>query len=229
MKILTGGTGDKHYLPIMKELGISRLFTRILYTPYLDEDWGLDSDAYSAWKNEYLWNEYRYLEILDKAQKLGKPYFATIPDKPAQKNSMEYSFEWLEKLPQDWNWYFCLQDGMSLEDVEKYVCNDDRIKGLFLGGTHKFKGKALDYIRLAHKHGKKFHYARTSSIKRILDAYDLECDSCDSTIFLWTRTRMNTLFDLIRNNFKTTQLRMINSYVVSQDVIDRKLLPQKSF
>ena len=226
MIFMTGETGSRKFLSTMEELGIGRIFTQSIRQPYDGEKWGFDNGAYSCWQNGHHWDGEKYLERLEKAYKLPKPFLAVIPDKPTMPDSMDFSLHWLDELPDDWDWYFCLQDGMDFYQVRDYVCADERVKGLFLGGTHPFKETMGErYLKLAKDTNKRFHIGRASSIQRIVNAYDLGCKhdmdhkmSCDSAFFLWNKTRFNAVCKLVENNFKTSQMRLIDSYVISHEV-----------
>jgi hypothetical protein len=217
MKVFTGETGDSKVLGMLKEHGIGRLFTTQARKLYEGEKWGFDNGAFSAWRNNYRWDGDAYLERLEKFRRLGFPYMAVIPDKPAQHDSLEFSLIWLEELPDDWPWYLALQDNMSYGDVSDVLKKESKVKGLFLGGSDYFKMKwAKDYCNLAHECKKKFHYARTSSIPLLVYANEIGADSCDSTFWLWKKTRMEALCRLIKDNFKTKQMKLIGSYVVDE-------------
>jgi len=215
MIFLTGETTSRKIVPKLKEHGIGRVFVNKTPTPYEGEPWAFDNGAFIAWKNQKTWNADKYKRKLDKAHKVGEPLFAVIPDKVAQPDSLEYSMQWLDDLPNNWKWYFCLQDGMSFWDVKQIVCQHPRIEGLFLGGTSRFKSDfGREFGKIAQETNIAYHYGRTSSIDLICRAWDWGCDSCDSAFFLWNKTRMEAVYSLIKNNFKTRQLRLINSYVI---------------
>jgi len=207
MIFFVGATGKKTFVSTMKRLGIGRLFSKNVLTTYENEIWGLDNDAYSAWKNNRVWDASLYMKNVEKClKKMSSPYLSVIPDKPAQPDSLEFSLAWLDSgdLPGNWNWYLCLQDHMSYGDVECALDDYPQIKGLFLGGTDGFKSVwAEDFCKLAHQEKRKFHYGRTSSITKIVHANNIGCDSCDSSFFLWTQARMDSLFSLIENNYQT--------------------------
>lgn len=217
MKVFVGDSAGINFLKLAKEHGIGRMFVTTVRKLYEGEEWAFDNGAYSAWKNNYRWDGDAYMMRLDKFLKVGFPYLAVIPDKPAQPDSLEFSLAWLDELPEQWPWYLALQDNMSFGDVQEVVEKDQRVRGLFLGGTHYFKMKwAEEYCKLAHEYGKKFHYARTSTVPLVVYANDIGADSCDSAFWLWTKCRLDTLCKLIKDGFKTKQMRLIGSYVVDE-------------
>ena len=204
MIVLTGDTGKKDLIPRLKEYDIGRIFVIRAPKPYRGEKWGFDNGAYAAWTNDRKWLGSTYIHRLGRAYKtVSKPYMAMLPDKPTQPDSMHFSLTWLDHVPDDWPWYFVLQDGMDFYDVREYVCTDKRITGLFLGGTHKFKDEeGKRYVQLAKEYDKKFHYGRSSSLKLIQRAHEWGCDSCDSSYFLWQKERIDDVIALMSNGFK---------------------------
>jgi len=127
-------------------------------------------------------------------RRIGVPALAALPDIVAGGlRSLEFSLAWLERLP-DWPWYLVVQDGMRLEEVEPELPS---VAGLFLGGTTRFKQSALLWARLAHAHGKRFHFARAGTLARIELAQRVGADSLDSSFPLWTRERFDTFVSWI--------------------------------
>ena len=76
---------------------------------------------------------------------------------------------------------------MTLDGVEKVL---DKFAGLFLGGTDKFKATAYYWRELSHKYGKRFHYGRAGTRRKILHAVESGADSADSAFPLWTTERL---------------------------------------
>jgi len=199
MHILTGNTGKKTFVTKLMQADIGRMFSKAVTSVYTNEKWGFDNGAYISWSNDTHWDGEKYLLRVERAYNIEPPpYMAVIPDKPTQPDSMDFSLYWLDVLPQDLNWYFALQENMSYEDVEEYICSDPRIKGLFLGGTHRYKETFGEmYLELAHKHGKLFHYARTSSMEKLIQAKRMGCDSVDSSFFLFETRRLDAVCEWV--------------------------------
>jgi hypothetical protein len=104
-------------------------------------------------------------------------------------DSLEFSVEMREDLPDSIPWYLAVQDGMAVAAVSEQLASG-KWAGLFLGGTDRFKAEtALAWALLAHRHKKRFHYGRASTLARIRACRYVRADSFDSTIGLWTRER----------------------------------------
>lgn len=188
MIMLTGDTQSKEIVLLLQKHGWGRMLIDRTVKLYPGEPWGFDNGAFRDWKNGNSFNDKAFLSRLDKIYSLGRPILSVVPDLVAQgKRSLEFSLDWLEKLPQDWPWYLALQDGMIISDIEPII---NRFTGLFLGGTDKFKSTALWWCRLAHKHGKKFHYARAGTQRKLRHARIIRADSCDSAFPLWKKDRL---------------------------------------
>jgi hypothetical protein len=71
--------------------------------------------------------------------------------------------------------------------------------GIFLGGTNRFKSTAPQWAALAKKHGKRWHFARASSLKRIGWAMELGAASADSTQPLWEAPVLDRWAEWFRN------------------------------
>ena len=214
MVILVGDTRKNDFLINIKQLGWGRMVTTKTPKPYLDEPWGFDNGAFAAWRNKRPFPADEFLKRLDKAYHIGIPYIAVCPDiVAAGKKSLDFSLNWLEKLPADWPWYLAIQDGMTHNDVSPFL---SKFKGIFLGGSDTFKREALGWCKLAHLASLKFHYGRAGIIRKIDHAIWCKADSLDSSFPLWTRKRFYNYIDIICNPKK--QPRLISegeSYVIS--------------
>jgi hypothetical protein len=186
--VLIAETTGTYYVDRIKELGWGRMFCFRNMTPFEGEPWGLDNGAFDAWQHDQPFDgisfQSRVRGLMDRGL---TPHLAVAPDIVAAGcQSLEFSLDWLERLPGDWPWYLAVQDGMSIADVA-YVLH--RFDGIFLGGTDKFKYSAHKWCDLAHKHGKKFHYGRAGTLKKLKHAIRVGADSLDSSFPLWTRER----------------------------------------
>lgn len=115
--------------------------------------------------------------------RLHAPTFAVLPDiVGAGDRSLEHSERWLDRLP-SLPWYLAVQDGMTETSVSELL---PRVAGLFLGGTDAFKATASAWSALARRHGKRFHFARVSTLHRVQAARRSRADSVDSTQMLWS-------------------------------------------
>lgn len=177
-------------IELLIKYGWGRMFINKTPTPYPGEKWGFDNGAFICWQNDKPFDEVKYMKRLETAYKITEPYLAVVPDIVGEgKRSLDYSMEWIEKLP-PWPWYLAVQDGMTLNQVADII---HRFEGLFLGGTNAFKGTAYHWCKLAHEHGKKFHYGRAGTPRKIDHAMAVGADSADSAFPLWTYDRMGEL------------------------------------
>lgn len=156
---------------------------------------GFDNGAYLDWINKRDFDEKRFRDALDAAMDVGIPYMAVVPDLVGRgDDSLYFSLNWLDKLPTYWPWYLAVQDGMRIHRVEDVIHYFD---GLFLGGTDAFKAEAQDWCNLARIHGKRFHFARAGTERKIKQAIRIGADSLDSSFPLWTVERMRRMEYLV--------------------------------
>ena len=180
---MVGSTRSRKLVARIRELGWGRVFCE-RPAPYPGEPWALDNGAFAAWKSGKPFSAERFAERAVEYAPL-KPLFAVLPDIVGRgQESLAMSMAWLPRLPREISWYLAVQDGMTLAMVAPVLCHVD---GIFLGGTTPFKATAWDWAKLAHEHGKKFHYARVSTPLFYRRALDCGADSCDSSQPLWSR------------------------------------------
>lgn len=191
MIFITGDTRSRKIIAELQKYGAGRMVIDRLIKPYKGEPWGFDNGAYRDYINGKKFDETAFMLRLEMAHALGKPYLAVVPDVVAGgEKSLEFSLCWLERLPQGWPWYLAVQDEMKLEQVAKII---KPFTGIFLGGTDKFKATAWHWRKLAHQHGKKFHYARAGTPRKLMHARKVGSDSCDSAFPLWSMERFTRL------------------------------------
>lgn len=189
--VLVGETRSRANIETLKRLRWGRMFVVQPPTPYHCEPWGFDNGAFVAWRNGLPFPEDNFLRRLDVAQNVAMdPILAVTPDIVAAGNrSLDFSTAWRmsHKLPSAWPWYLAVQDGMTEESVRPHL---HLYSGLFLGGTDRFKETAFRWRQLAHGHRLKFHYGRAGTPRKLLSAFKVGADSCDSSFPLWTAQRM---------------------------------------
>ena len=197
MVALTGDTRGSSIVREPRRHKIGRMLIRKRIIPYEGEPWGFDNGAYADFRAGLEFNSTRFLKALELAVEIADkyhyPYIAVLPDVVGGGlRSLELSIEWLEKELRyiGFNWYLAIQNGMPPEEIENILRTYPEIKGLFLGGTDEFKKTAPLWSSLAHKHGRKFHYARAGSIKKIREAVKAGADSLDSALPLWTNQKL---------------------------------------
>ncbi len=164
------------------------MWAKVTPTPDAGEPWGFDNGAFVNWTEGRPFDAERFLRRLDAARELeSDPILSVTPDIVGDPASLEFSLAWRERIgPDRWPWYLAVQDGMNYADVRAIAPN---FAGLFLGGTTRFKSTAAQWCRLAHETGRKFHYARASTIQRVMDAREIGADSLDSCFPLWNLSR----------------------------------------
>lgn len=201
MKVFVGETRDQAYIARMKMLGWGRMWTVAKVALYPGEDWAFDNGAYAWFTQGVDFKEDVFKRRVDALvdRQLPAPYLAVLPDiVGGGVRSLDFSMSWLDRLPTDWPWYLAVQDGCSTGDVDtlcELLPNDEasgineRISGLFLGGTDKFKCTSIQWAELAHKHGLPFHYGRAGTLKKVRAARISKADSLDSSFPLWERGR----------------------------------------
>jgi hypothetical protein len=174
--------------------------------PYPGEPWGLDNGAFAAWKNGTEWDERRYWRrVYWAAEQEFRPLLAILPDRVADPSSLAFSLEWWERLARfDLPWYLAVQDGMDPDQIAELL---PFFSGLFLGGSDRFKATAQLWCNLAHAAGKRFHYGRAGTPRKLRHALDVGADSADSAFPLWSVAR----FDAFSHRWQhgSPQLRLL--------------------
>ena len=201
MQLYTGETRSRRALALLKKAGVGRLFSQGKPTPYSGELWIFDNGAYTAYVQQKPFPEDRFVARVDHCIAKGlDPTLAVLPDIVGDgERSLDFSLAWLEELPQQWPWYLAVQDGMHPAEVRD-VLKDERIRGIFLGGTLAFKATAASWLGVARSRARGFHFARSASYERLMYAYNLGSDSADTTQPLWEHTALEAFCQLIRND-----------------------------
>lgn len=204
MIFITGDTRSKELVKILQRYGIGRMIIDSPIKPYEGEPWAFDNGAFRDWKSGRKFNPDAFLRRLDRAYRIGIPYLAVAPDIVCGgERSLEFSLGWLERLPAEWPWFLAVQDGMKIGDVEKVIHLFD---GIFLGGSDCFKWTAWHWCNLAHKHGRKFHFGRAGTARKISFARKIGADSCDSAFPLWVAGRFRRFLDTWESGFEQLEL-----------------------
>lgn len=195
--MIVGDTRSRKHVEILRELGWGRMVIDKATRPYEGEPWGFDNGAFRDHLRGEPFNESAFLRRLDRAYALGAPYLAVAADIVCGGvKSLEFSLQWLDRLPGDWPWYLAVQDGVKLADVEPVL---HRFAGIFLGGSDAFKNMAYYWREFARRHGKRFHYARAGTGRKIARAARVGADSCDSAFPLWAAQRFRGFVRLSEN------------------------------
>ena len=154
--------------------------------------WFFDNGAFSDWKKERDFDFHKFtkkLLYIEADARFGitpEPDFVVIPDKVTKGDeSLRYSEAWMPYLNNAFpyfKYYLAVQDGMSIEDVEKKI-KQRMFDGLFIGGTKQWKYKyGHKWVELAHKYGLPIHCGGIGTRKNLLWAKSIGIDSVDSGV-----------------------------------------------
>ena len=201
--IMFGDTRSAADIELLRSRRWGRMFASSRPTPFPFEAWGFDNGAFKVWQDAgfpadltlddwcILFSVKEFERRLAEAQDADDaPYLAVVPDIQTSRASLAYSVNWRRDLINGWPWYLAVQDGMEVSEVADVL---HMFAGLFLGGSDKFNLTAYRWAKLAHKHGRKFHYARAGTPRKVRHAFQVGADSLDSTFACWTKERTREL------------------------------------
>ena len=186
--VLLGATGSPKIIAQMKELGWGMMFCETNpKLAYKGMPFALDNGAFMAWKSNKKWNPVPFLRRVQSMQDRSlSPLFVVAPDLPTKgETSLLFSVLHHGACPSPVA--LAVQDGQTFQGVKKVM---DQFDYIFLGGSDAFKLRGRDWCKFSHDHGKKFHFARASTIERLEYAIDIGADSLDTTFPLWTKERL---------------------------------------
>lgn len=173
---------DRRDYYIAKGLGL--LFSPtygILPRPCEDWQFVLDNGAYSAYSNNIPWEEERFYSYVKRLVDNNlTPMFVVLPDIVAGGiQSLNRSVTHIPRLPEAWEKYLPVQDGMVDEDVIPIL---EQVDGIFVGGTVVWKWRTAErWCHLAHTFGLKCHIGRVNSERQLLSAKNVGADSVDGS------------------------------------------------
>tara|TARA_R110000803_G_C11898399_1_gene311796 strand:+ start:288 stop:881 length:594 start_codon:yes stop_codon:yes gene_type:complete len=182
-------------MAVFRRFSVGRFFTTSKPTPYDGERWALDNGAYSDFLQGSPFDVERFERNLAYAEELHRPDFVMLPDVVGDKETtLRWADEWISRT---WPWYLVIQDGMEPADIAPFW---KRLRGLFLGGTDKLKQDADMWCRVAHDKGKKFHYGRAGTPRKLSHAIRCGSDSADSArLAMMTPKEYGHMLYLIHN------------------------------
>lgn len=135
----------------------------------------LDNGAFIAWRDESDWDEDGWLEMLRNVKLRGiEPLWAAVPDAVGDKSYtlMRWKRHACEIQNLGWKTAFCVQDGMTPDDVPKEA------DVVFVGGTDRWK---FPNLGLWTKNFPRVHCARVNA-PEMIEACEREgCESVDGT------------------------------------------------
>jgi len=182
--VLLGDTGKKSFIARMKQEGFGMMYCERVpkKLAYDGMPWAWDNGAFPAWRNGTTYDvgawHIKTLQLLSRG--LPPPLFAVVPDLPTKGiESLKYSRDKSELVPNEFPKALALQDGMTYQTVKEEI-KTGVYDWLFIGGSDAFKLHAGDWTKFARDNGKKIHYARASTLEKLEWALHLEVDSLDS-------------------------------------------------
>jgi len=139
--------------------------------------WAADNDAFNSW------DERLFVKMLDKISELSGCLFVSSPDVVGDaEKTIELFLKWEKEIHgRGLPVAFVGQDGITGGDDERIPW--DNLDAIFIGGTTEFKlGEEAKSLALeAKKRNKWLHMGRVNSMKRILYAKGIGCDSVDGS------------------------------------------------
>jgi hypothetical protein len=204
--VYLGATGKRSFRVKMRELGWGLVIINNLYRakefPFI-----LDNGAYGAWRNKTEWDGDAFMRMVDKVEAAGRtPDFVVLPDiVGGGARSIELSISWIDRLPPGWPKALASQDGQTFQEL-MFAMSLSGVSVWFLGGTNAHKLMARDYCKAAHRLGKKFHFARCSTLERLDFAMHIGVDSVDTVNPLNDKTRFCQYIDAWENGHPQSKL-----------------------
>lgn len=201
MKILVSGAtktvsrhqNDKNIGVLVTPQDGNRLPTGILYAA--------DNSAYSNW------DEDKFIKLLDRIHNHHyKPIFVASPDVVGDaKRTYELFKKWMPIIKG-----YNLPVAMVIQNGQEWIGMPgtwDNVDAIFIGGDDEFKlGQWVRYfVGKSKEKGKWVHMGRVNSLKRLMYARDIGCDSVDGTSFSMFP---DTYIPKALNALKTRQLRL---------------------
>lgn len=192
--VLLGDTRSREFVKRMSEekFGVM-VVDRLPKIHYEGMPWAFDNGCFSAWWNNKIWDSAAWHIRVDKilAAQLPLPLFAVTPDLPAEgEESLRFSRDWVDRMPEQFPTALALQDGMRFQAVKEHLQFYDY---LFIGGSDAFKVQAADWVKFARDNGKKIHYARASTLEKLEWAIHLEVDSLDSSFPVVDKAKVSSV------------------------------------
>lgn len=165
----------------------------------------LDNDAFTCWRDKKPWEAEPWEKMLSYVAMRGhKPLWAAVPDVVADREATIRNWPiYVGSVKRrGWDAAFCVQDGMSEEDVPK----DADV--VFVGGSDGWKFPNLERWT---KNFKRVHCARVNSPQMILACERLGCESVDGTGWFRDPSRKDKLpfIESFIEGFRSPQLEML--------------------
>jgi hypothetical protein len=147
----------------------------------------LDNDAYMAWRDNKLWNVEAWREMLVWVGRRGlPPLWCAVPDVVTDREATIANWDLYspEILKRGWKTAFCVQDGMTPDDVP------DNADVIFVGGSDGWKFKNLttwvnNFPRV--------HCGRVNALEMVEACEREGCESVDGTGWFRDPSRQDKL------------------------------------
>lgn len=147
----------------------------------------LDNDAFAAWRDNKPWNENAWREMLSRIRMTGlSPLWAAVPDVVTNREAtiQNWSIYRDEIKSLGWHAAFCVQDGMTPDDVP----SDADV--VFIGGSDRWK---FPNLTMWTKNFQRVHCARVNAPRMIQSCADNGCESIDGTGWFRDPSRQDKL------------------------------------
>jgi hypothetical protein len=135
----------------------------------------LDNDAFTCWRDKKPWNEKLWHDMLAFAAMRGHaPMWVAVPDVVTDRKATLESWKRHKDtvLKRGWKPAFCVQDGMTPEDVPAEA------SVVFVGGSDTWK---LRHLHLWTENFPRVHCARINAVADIETCERMGCESVDGT------------------------------------------------
>lgn len=185
MKIYLTNTGTLKHIEIMISSNHTvgnMLLANNFRVPKSGVDWALDNGAYHAYLNKESFDEISFRRTINRIDEFPKPDFIVVPDIVAGgMNSLDFSLQWLKELPDKYDYFIPVQDGMDVEVVKEI---SDKCVGIFIGGTMAWKFRVgREFADMGKRLGLAVHIGRIGTYSNLIWANSIGASSVDSCNF----------------------------------------------
>lgn len=196
MKYYTS-TGTKATIERCSRYGIGLLMCNHWRDPRQWPYFAIDNGAFSAFMHGGYWDSAPFIRILERCKREQLfPDFVVLPDIVADAvGSLARSSAWFDRIAAyGWRCYLAVQDGMTPENVEEFLRVHETVRGIFVGGTTKWKLEtAHSWACFAHGHGLGCHVGRIGPIPAVSYMETMGINSIDSTTWVQRKSSMDKL------------------------------------
>lgn len=203
MRAYVGQTRSHKWIEMLTGYGIGECTTR-KEVPPKRQPWFFDNGAFADFQAGRQFDDSAYEYALKRIETLEgpPPDFAVVPDiVGGGRKSLEFSDAWLDRcraaLPEV-AMYLAVQPGQDASTVAKSVQRGG-YAGLLIGGDVSWKLRTgAKWRTLTRALGIACHVGRAGTMKRVLWARQLEMDSIDSSLPLWSHEHLRRFVDALK-------------------------------